>query len=105
MPEAKSTVVPLGNAVPANARKAQMVEHFARKLDSLLAAGATELSAVYVLYGYTDENMSNTACWDVADNTQVPVRILLNDASALIQDEAAAMRGLACTPSHAPQGA
>lgn len=93
MSEPQTNIIPLGNATAGNARKAQMVEHFARKLDAILATDATELSAAFVVYGHKGEIVSHNASWDVADNTKIPTRMIVGDAAAILAHEAAKMRG------------
>ena len=92
MSEKPANVIPLGGAVSGNARKAQMVEHFARKLDAVLADGATELSVAFVIYGYKPGYMSQCISYDVAENRDVPVRMILTDAASLLENEAYRMR-------------
>lgn len=92
MSEKPANVIPLGGAVSGNARKAQMVEHFARKLDAVLADGASELSVAFVIYGYKPGSMSNVISYDVAEDRDVPVRMILTDAASLLENEAYKMR-------------
>ena len=92
MSEPQTNVIPLGPAVTGNARKAQMVEHFARKLDAVLANGASDLSVVFVAYGYKGEAITHVASWDVAEGSCVPVRMVVTDASAVLAHEASKMR-------------
>ena len=92
MGEKPANVIPLGGAVSGNARKAQMVEHFARKLDAALADGASELSVAFVIYGYKQGAMSNCISYDVAEKSEVPVRMILTDAASLLENEAYRMR-------------
>lgn len=88
-----TNIIPLGPATTGNARKAQMVEHFARKLDMVLAAGAGDVSAAFVIYGRRQGSISTCVSWDTAEGGGVPVRMVLTDASALLSTEAAKMRG------------
>ena len=90
---ADTNVIPLGNATASNARKAQMVEHFARKLDAALAHGAEDLSVAFVIYGHRPGSMISSVCYDTAEGGGIPVRMVLTDASALLSSEAAKMRG------------
>jgi hypothetical protein len=92
MSEPQTNVIPLGNATAGNARKAQMVEHFARKLDAILATSATEFSAAFVIYGHQGDSVSHVVSWDVADEIKIPTRMIVDDASALLADKAAKMR-------------
>ena len=92
MSEAQTNIIPLGNATAGNARKAQMVEHFARKLDAILATSATEFSAAFVIFGHQGDSVSHVVSWDVADSTKIPTRMVMAEASALIADKATKMR-------------
>jgi hypothetical protein len=90
---ADTNVIPLGPATTGNARKAQMVEHFARKLDQALAHGAEDLSVAFVIYGHRPGSMITSVSYDTAEDGGIPVRMVLTDAAALLSTEAAKMRG------------
>lgn len=85
-------IVALGNAVTSSSRKAQMIEHFGRKLDAVLSDGAGELSVLFVVYGHKPAHISNVVSWDIAESGAVPIRMMLTDAAALMLDEARQMR-------------